>query len=52
MVFAGHDIIAENGSILAESKAFSSGLTIADTDIKKTFLRTQKNELVFCPPKL
>ena len=35
MVFAGHDIIAENGSILAESKAFSSGLTIADTDIKK-----------------
>ena len=35
MVFAGHDIIAENGSVLAESKAFSSGLTIADIDIKK-----------------
>ena len=35
MVFAGHNIIAENGSVLAESKAFSSGLTIADTDIKK-----------------
>ena len=35
MVFAGHNIIAENGSVLAESKAFSSGLTIADADIKK-----------------
>ena len=35
MVFAGHNIIAENGFVLAESKAFSSGLTIADADIKK-----------------
>ena len=35
MVFAGHDIIAENGSILAESKSFSKGLTIADIDIRK-----------------
>ncbi|MBP0977357.1 MAG: NAD(+) synthase, partial [Oscillospiraceae bacterium] len=29
MVFAGHNIIAENGSVLAESKPFTSGLTIA-----------------------
>ncbi len=35
MVFAGHNIIAENGSVLAESNAFSRGLTIADIDIKK-----------------
>ena len=28
MVFAGHNIIAENGSVLAESKLFSKGLTI------------------------
>lgn len=35
MVFAGHDIIAENGSVIAESKLFSKGLIIADTDIKK-----------------
>ena len=35
MVFAGHNIIAENGSVLAESKPFTSGLTIADIDIKK-----------------
>ena len=35
MVFAGHNIIAENGSVLAESKPFTSGLTVADIDIKK-----------------
>ena len=35
MVFAGHDIIAENGSVMAESKPFSSGLINADIDIKK-----------------
>ena len=35
MVFAGHDIIAENGAILAESKPFSDGLTLADIDIGK-----------------
>ena len=35
MVFAGHNIIAENGAVLAESKPFTSGLTIADIDIMK-----------------
>lgn len=35
MTFAGHNIIAENGSILAESKLFESGLTIADIDVSR-----------------
>ena len=35
MVFAGHDVIAENGSVIAESRLFSKGLIVADTDIKK-----------------
>lgn len=35
MVFAGHNIIAENGTLLAESKLFESGLTIADIDVQK-----------------
>ena len=35
MVFAGHNIIAENGSVLAESGAFTQGLTAADIDVKK-----------------
>jgi DNA-directed RNA polymerase subunit RPC12/RpoP len=33
MVFAGHNLICENGSVLAESKLFSDGLTIADVDV-------------------
>ena len=35
LVYSGHDIIAENGSILAQSKLFESGLTVADLDIKR-----------------
>ena len=35
MVFAGHCIIAENGSVLSESDLFRSGLTIADVDVNK-----------------
>ncbi len=34
-VFAGHRLIAENGSILAESELFSTGLTIAETDLER-----------------
>ena len=50
MVFAGHNIIAENGSVLAESKVFSSGLTIADTDIKKlSYERRRMNTFTACP---
>ena len=50
MVFAGHDIIAENGSVLAESKAFSHGLTIADIDIKKlSYERRRMNSFSASP---
>ncbi|MBR7085337.1 MAG: NAD(+) synthase, partial [Oscillospiraceae bacterium] len=35
MTFAGHNLIAENGSVLAESKLFESGLTIADIDVSR-----------------
>ena len=35
LVFGGHDIIAENGQILAESKLFTTGVTIADIDIER-----------------
>lgn len=33
-VFAGHDIIAENGAVLAESKLFTTGLVTADIDLE------------------
>ena len=35
MTFAGHNIIAENGSILAESKLFESGMITADIDVSR-----------------
>ncbi|HCR44449.1 MAG TPA: NAD(+) synthase [Ruminococcaceae bacterium] len=33
LVFTGHDIIAENGTVLAESRQFSTGVTYADADL-------------------
>jgi NAD+ synthase (glutamine-hydrolysing) len=35
MVFPGHNMIAENGVMLAESELFSSGLLCADIDIRR-----------------
>ncbi len=35
LVFGGHNIIAENGSILAEQTLFESGITYADLDIQR-----------------
>ena len=35
LVFAGHNVIAESGSLLAQSPRFATGLTTADIDLKK-----------------
>ena len=35
LVFTGHNIIAENGTVLAESKQFSTGVTVADIDLMR-----------------
>lgn len=35
MVFAGHNLIAENGKILAESKKFEGGVIYADIDVER-----------------
>ena len=44
LVFGGHDIIAENGQILAESKLFSTGVITADLDIERlVFERRRRN---------
>ena len=34
LVFSGHDLIAENGVMMAESKRFTTGLTFADIDVQ------------------
>ena len=35
LVFAGHDLIAENGALLSESKMFSQGVIYADIDLQR-----------------
>lgn len=35
LVFAGHDLIAENGALLAESKMFSQDIIYADIDLQR-----------------
>ena len=35
MVFSGHNLIAENGTLLSESKSFSTGLITADIDFQR-----------------
>lgn len=35
VVYSGHNLIAENGAILAESKEFSSGLIFSEIDVEK-----------------
>ena len=35
LIFSGHNIIAENGKILAESKLFENGIIYADVDLQR-----------------
>ena len=35
LVFSGHNMICENGSMLAESKRFTTGIIYADVDLQK-----------------
>lgn len=42
MVFSGHNIIAENGAILAESKLFENGMTVSEIDVKKLAFERRK----------
>jgi NAD+ synthase (glutamine-hydrolysing) len=58
LIFSGHNLIAENGSILAESTLYSEGLLIADIDTEKlnqerrrenTFTSEDRSFLVVVP---
>ena len=35
MVFAGHNLICENGTVMAEDELFSDQMVVADVDVKK-----------------
>ena len=43
IVFGGHNIIAENGAILAESKQFSGKTAYADLDLKRIRAERRRN---------
>ncbi|ULQ59455.1 NAD(+) synthase [Brucepastera parasyntrophica] len=46
MVFSGHNLIAENGIILAESVLFSTGLICTDIDITRLLQERRRMQLV------
>lgn len=43
MVFAGHNIICENGAVLAESKLFENGLVYSEIDV--AFLASERRRI-------
>ena len=43
LVFSGHDIIAENGTVLAESRLYSTGLTVSEIDVQKLASECRRN---------
>ncbi len=43
MVFGGHNIIAENGAVLAETELFSNRLATADIDLGRLAFERRKN---------
>lgn len=49
LVFAGHNIIAENGTVLAERR-FDTGLTVSEIDIDKLIFERRRMN-TFAPPK-
>ncbi|MGN0622366.1 MAG: NAD(+) synthase [Oscillospiraceae bacterium] len=42
MVFSGHNIIAENGAVLAESRLFENEMTVSEIDVKKLAFERRK----------
>lgn len=48
VVFAGHNIIAEGGAVLAESKPFESGVAISEIDVKKSAYEMRRNNTSLC----
>ena len=43
LVFGGHRIIAENGTALAESELYTTGLTVTETDISRLSTERRRN---------
>lgn len=42
LVFGGHNLIAENGTLLAQSKLFTTGILYADLDVKRLCMERRR----------
>ena len=51
MVFAGHNMIAENGSLLAESELFKNGLTASELDVSRLVFERRRMHTRACAPR-
>ena len=49
VVYGGHDLIAENGTLLAQSTSFTTGIIYADLDIAK--LRMERRKMTTYLPR-
>ena len=49
LVFGGHNLIAENGALLAESERFTEGILYADIDVDKLVAERQHNTTFTTP---
>lgn len=47
-VYGGHNIIAENGTVLTESEKFKSGLAVSDIDLERICADRRKNSFPEC----
>lgn len=43
LVYTGHNVIAENGTVLKESKPFTTGLVFADVDLERLFQERRRS---------
>lgn len=43
LVFSGHSLIAENGTVLTESRHFTTGLAVSEIDVKRLSAERMKN---------
>lgn len=48
LVFAGHNMVAENGTLLAETR-FNTGLTISEIDVDRLVYERRSDEYVYAP---
>lgn len=51
LVFGGHDIIAENGTILAQEKQFSSQILYGDLDVNRLRMERRRRSTFQCSEK-